>query len=558
MEERRLLIALALSVLLISVWPYLFPTPPRTAPSPAASPGAQSSPSAPSPGAPPAAPPPAAAAAPVPAPALATVTDERERRIELETDTAELAFSNRGARLLSWRLKHHKDARGQGEEMVPGQRGTVQPLDLETGDPDLDARLEQALFKASAERVSASDPSPELRFEWAEGRLQAEKTFRLEGRRGLVSIHAVVRRDGQALPVRVLWGPGLGNPTEGEKSVTGYLAPHAVVLTRAVERVRPEDLAEPRGVTGADWMGIESRYFASLFLSPGGGKGSGEMRPETLPAEAGREPEKAVVVAFAPDPSGAALLYVGAKDYHELRAVGHRLHEVVPVGDWIGPIVVPLLQLLRTVQRHVGNYGWSIVVLTIVINLVMAPFRHYSIANGLKMAKLGPEIRAIQERYRKVPLMERQGMNEEIAAIYAKHGMSMGTQMAVGCLPTLLTLPFLYAFYNVLNLSIDLKGARFLWMPDLSQPDPLYLTPLIMGVSMLVMQKLTPATTMDPAQQKILMLMPLMFTFMFFWAPAGLNLYWLASNVCTIVQQGLTLRLLKARDASAPREKRRK
>jgi YidC/Oxa1 family membrane protein insertase len=116
----------------------------------------------------------------------------------------------------------------------------------------------------------------------------------------------------------------------------------------------------------------------------------------------------------------------------------------------------------------------------------------------------------------------------------------------------LLTMPFLFAIYRVLQVSIELKGAPFIWIPDLSQQDPYYLTPVLMGVSMLLMQRLTPAGTMDPAQQKMMMVMPVVFTAMFVAAPAGLNLYWLASNVCSIVQQSVTMRLLKGREAATP------
>jgi YidC/Oxa1 family membrane protein insertase len=113
------------------------------------------------------------------------------------------------------------------------------------------------------------------------------------------------------------------------------------------------------------------------------------------------------------------------------------------------------MSLLRWVHGHVGNWGWSIVALTVLINLAMAPLRHYSVVNGIKMAKLGPEMRQIQDRYRKVPLMDprRQEMQDEVAALYAKHGMNMGSQMLVGCLPLLLTMPFLFAFYRVLTVS---------------------------------------------------------------------------------------------------------
>ncbi|OFV86703.1 MAG: hypothetical protein A2V74_12485 [Acidobacteria bacterium RBG_16_70_10] len=206
-----------------------------------------------------------------------------------------------------------------------------------------------------------------------------------------------------------------------------------------------------------------------------------------------------------------------------------------------------------------GNYGWSIVLLTLVINVAMAPLRHYSIVNGMRMAKISPEMKVIQERYRKVPLMDpkRQQMQEEIAALYARHGMNMGTQMLVGCLPLLLTMPFLFAFYRMLTVSVDLRGAPFLWIPDLSQKDPYFLTPVLMGVSMFAMQKMTP-TSLDPAQQRIMMLMPVMLAGMFLWAPAGLNLYWLTANLFSILQQVVEMRLLGSSvGGSSGREKRR-
>jgi YidC/Oxa1 family membrane protein insertase len=146
-------------------------------------------------------------------------------------------------------------------------------------------------------------------------------------------------------------------------------------------------------------------------------------------------------------------------------------------------------------------------------------------------------------------------MQKEIGDLYARHGMSMGTQMAVGCLPILLTMPFLIALYTVLQVSVELRGAPFLWIPDLSSRDPLYLTPLFMGASMFVMQRMTP-TTMDPAQQRIMMIMPLMFMVMFFAAPAGLNIYWFVSNLCSIVQQGITLRMLQAAEARGPKPRK--
>jgi YidC/Oxa1 family membrane protein insertase len=424
----------------------------------------------------------------------------------------------------------------------------VRPLDLETGDPELDARLRDALFRPSAATLTLEEraAAAALRFEYAAGGLEAHKTLVFRPR-GLVAVSVGVKRDGRELRSRLLWGPGLGNPTAEEREVQGYQEPAAVALTPAgVERQTAARLSETgQSLPAVRWAGVESHYFAALFVVPGASAGA-VLRRQAHAAVPDEEPLLLPVAAVEAGDGAPVELFVGAKDYEAMARLGHGLERVVQVGDWIGPIVVPLMRLLRFVQGHVGNWGWSIVVLTILINLAMAPFRHYSIVNGIKMARLGPEMRQIQDRYRKVPLMDprRQQMQAEVQALYARHGMSMGSQMLVGCLPLLLTMPFLFAFYRVLSVSVELRGASYLWIPDLAQKDPLFLTPVLMGVSMFVMQKMTPST-LDPAQQRIMMLMPLMLAGMFLWAPAGLNLYWLTSNLWSILQQAVSLRLLQ-------------
>jgi YidC/Oxa1 family membrane protein insertase len=573
MEERRLILAVALSLLILTAYSLLFSpasVPERkaaTGPTPPAA-TAAGTPATPAPTARPALPAEASSTAPTAPLAAETgargpaVADEREHRVEVVSPEGTVAFTNRGARLVSWTLKRQLDARGRPEEMIPAQAGGVRPLDVETGDATIDARLREALFLPSADTVTARGPGPALLdFRWSDGAgLEAEKRLSFPATGGLVAIEVFVRRDGRNVPCRLVWGPGLGNETREERDVRGYQPPSAAVLQAGrVVRVAPGKL--PSGgeaFEGVLWAGVESHYFGALFVTPSGA-GRADVRPIALPVTAGEKPTTTVVVdvdASGPQP---VLLYVGAKDHPALARLGYELQKVVPVGDWLGPIVVPLMALLRWVYEHVvGNWGWAIVLLTLLINLAMAPFRHYSIVNGLKMAKISPEMRVIQERYRKVPLMDprRQQMQEEIGALYARHGMSMGSQMAVGCLPLLLTMPFLFAFYRVLSVSVELRGASFLWVPDLAAKDPLYIMPIVMGVTMFAMQKMTP-TAMDPAQQRIMMLMPLMLAGMFLWAPAGLNLYWLTSNVWSVGQQFVEMRVLKPVDARA-RERRGK
>jgi YidC/Oxa1 family membrane protein insertase len=549
MEERRLLLAVALSLLVLTAYQLLFPSRPVprvVAPSPSPSaPVARSTPSPPEP----------RAATVVPA-----VSDERERRVEVEGPDVVAAFTNRGARLVSWRLMRFADARGRPEEMVESAVGGPRPLDLTSGDDAVDERLREALFRPSTETLTLSGPGEQtLVFEFAEAGLSARKVLRFRSPGYVISISAEVAREGQRVPVKVLWGPGVGNPTAAEKEVQGYQPPQAVALVAgAVERFPAEKIGASRTLASVAWVGVESHYFAALLVPPELG-GPAEIRGVTVPGEGEARRVAPQAAVALPSADAAALLYVGPKDYPALARLGHSLARVVPIGDWIGPIVVALMRLLSWVHGHVGNYGWAIIVVTIIINLAMAPLRHYSIANSAKMAKLAPEMKVIQDRYRKVPALDpkRQEMQKEVAALYERHGMSMGTQMAVGCLPMLLTMPFLFAIYRVLQVSIQLRGADFLWIPDLSHRDPLFLTPLFMGASMFLMQRLTPST-MDPAQQRIMTIMPIVFTVMFFAAPAGLNLYWLTANVCSILQQAVTLRLVRARGADGGSKDRRR
>lgn len=564
MEERRLLIAVALSLLVLTAYQLLFAPPPRP---PAASPAPVTAASAapagtPAPSGASAARTPEPAAAPSAAPAaqVPVVADTEERRVEVVTPDVTVAFNNRGARIISWKLAHFADAGGRPEELVQTVKDATHPFDLETSDTEVDNRLRQALFQASATQVTAERGRPaEVRFRYAADDLEAEKVIRFPGDGYLVEVSAHVRRAGKDLPTRVIWGPGVGNPTVQETKVSGYHPPQAVFLTPAgVERVPVEKIGSTRSIPLAQWAGVESTYFAALWVPPSGG--AAEVRALPLPGDPPRFGPLAAV--SLPGPDQPAMLYVGPKDHSALSGIGHGLVQVVPVGEWIGPIVIPFMKLLRWVHGHVGNYGWSIVVLTLLINLVMAPLRHYGIANGLKMAKLSPEMRAIQDRYRGLSLVDprRQDMQQEIMELYDRHGMSMGTQMAVGCLPILLTMPFLIAFYRVLQVSIELRGASFLWIPDLSQTDPIFLTPILMGASTFLMTKFQMApTAMDPTQQRVMMIMPVVLSAMFLWAPAGLNLYWLASNVCSLVQQTVTMRVLKARDERpTPKKERRR
>ncbi len=534
MEERRLILAFALSFAVLlgfrmwtnSRYPQPAATPAQSIASPtpggpAASPAPQSSP---------------ANVAKVPTPTLAPVpaaplVTGDERRVELTFKDAEIAFSTKGARLLSWKLLDYKDQRGKPVEAHPGGNPAPGPLDLITGRADVDSRIREALFRSTELNVGGEKGA---RFEFSDGTLEVTKTVQaIKGGRAF-RVEARVREAGVEVPTKLYWGPGFGQPSEDERSLRGYLPPEVVEIDESGTEVRlpPTGLAAPRSIR-AKLVGVENKYFAVVMTREDGS-------PIEATASALVDGKETHVQVFVSPP---VALTVGAKDYDRLQALGMGVEKIVPVGSWLGPIVVPLTRALRAVNARVGNYGVAIIILTIGIGIALSPLRHYAILSSAKMAKVGPQIRAVQERYKRLSLTDpkRQQMQQEIAEVYEKNGIDMVRQTAAGCLPTLLTMPFLFAFYRMLDISVDLKGAPFFWIPDLSLKDPLFITPLLSGLSMIAMQRLMPAPAVDPAQQRMMMLMPVIFSGMFAWAPAGLNLYWFVSNLVAMAQQALAM-----------------
>jgi YidC/Oxa1 family membrane protein insertase len=205
-------------------------------------------------------------------------------------------------------------------------------------------------------------------------------------------------------------------------------------------------------------------------------------------------------------------------------------------------IVVPLLRALKWINGYVGNYGWSLILLTVLINLAMFPLRHKSVVSMRKMQEVQPEVKVIQDRYSKLKMSDpaRGKMNQELMALYKERGVNP----ASGCVPMLLTLPVLFAFYSMLSVAIELRGAPFMGqIQDLSAHDPWFIWPILMGVTMFIQQKMTPSTA-DPVQQKIMLIMPVMMSGMFLWAASGLVIYWTVSNTWGILQQMVTNRLI--------------
>lgn len=548
--EKRVFLAIALSLLVLTGYQYFFPStpPPVATVAPAAAPEAgASAPAATSVGSA------ATPAAPVAAPFVPTPVDPSAREIVVETDSIRAVFSTQGAVLKHWFLKKHFDNYRQPLDLIPVQvpAGFAKPFSLSTTDAALTATMASAIYQPSAGDLSLGANPGVLSFDYRDATtgLNVHKSYQFQpkGQPYVMNVEASIDVAGTAKPVTIELGPSVGLGYNEQGSRYGY--PNQAVLSRAgkVERPATADLpAAPFYEGSFKFVGVGDHYFLNAAL-PADKTVKVTYAPVELPVPwTDPENRKRLFIAYNVASPGAASLpfYFGPKAFDTLKAVDVELVRTIDFGMFAF-LVVPLLQALKWVNGFVGNYGWSIVVLTVLINVVLFPLRHRSMVSMKKMQSLQPKVKAIQDRYAKYKVTdpERQKMNQEMMGLYKENGVNP----ASGCVPMLLTLPILFAFYSLLAMSIELRHAPFIgYIQDLSMPDKFWITPLLMGATMFIQQKMMPSTA-DPIQQKMFLFMPIIFTFSFIWAPSGLVLYWLMSNVMAILQQYMTNHMIGAK-----------
>jgi YidC/Oxa1 family membrane protein insertase len=485
--------------------------------------------------------------------AAPVVAADRDERIVVTTPHVRAEFSTRGAVLVSWTLTSYVGSDGKPIDLVPeGANGAIRPaFSLTTADAGVSERLANALFKPSAPSLDLDDDDSrprQLVFEYRDAAgLAATKvfTFERDGQPFLMGLSAQVLQNGQPLNFTLHSGPGLGDIERASSSGgfmfgTYYQGPQGITYQEDVERLAPDSFAEQRVFEGAfRYAGMDDHYFLGAALLDR--QARVEYATHSVSTAAGPRAVVEYGLSF-PAPPTEVKFYLGPKDFDQLIRSDQQLVRTIHFG-WFAWLVVPLLKALKAINVYVGNYGWSIILLTILINIAIFPLRHKSVVSMRKMQQLQPRVKAIQERYAGLKATDpaKQKMNQELMELYK----TAGVNPASGCVPMLLTMPVLFAFYSLLATAIELRGAPFAgWIQDLSAHDPLYITPVIMGATMLWQQWITPNAGMDPAQQRVMMFMPLMFMVFFLWAPSGLVLYWLMSNLLTIGQQYLTNRIV--------------
>jgi YidC/Oxa1 family membrane protein insertase len=543
--EKRVLLAVILSFVVLYGYQALYP-PPK--PQPKAGAATTGTPPAGTANTPAAAAAPDAAAKPTAAPSAAMVVgDTTERDIAFENESVKAVFTTRGGALKSWRLKKYQDAAREPLELIPANvpAGTVRPFTLAVEDPAISAVLGQALFKPSATDVRVTSGPASLTFEYqdASGLTARKEFFFAPGSPYEIKFSATVLQGGRELVPTVQWGPALGSGVVASSRT--YNPPPQPIFYRdgSVSRIAEAKVASSASQDGMfGFAGVDDHYFLTALVSPSQPLhlNYGQL---AVPV-AGAQGTVAHFIDWSARFESApreARFFAGPKDFDVLAAVDRDLVRSIHFGMFAW-LVVPLLHALKWVDGFVGNYGWSIIILTVLINLAMFPLRHKSVVSMRRMQELQPEVKAIQDRYAKLKVTDpaRQKMNTEMMSLYRERGVNP----ASGCVPMLLTLPVLFAFYSMLSVAIELRGAPFVgWIHDLSVHDPLFITPVLMGVTQFVQTRMTPSTA-DPMQQKMMMFMPIIFMAMFIWAPSGLVLYWTTSNLWAIGQQAFTNRLI--------------
>ena len=567
--EKRVLIAVILSFIVLYAYQAMYP-PPKPAPgtggtpppsSSATSTAAPTGPQSPTTVAPPqtaeASP---ASTAPTAAPLVA---DAGERDISVENASIRAVFTTRGGTLKSWRLKKYPDAAGQPLELIPTTvpAGTLRPFTLSVGNAATDSTLSSALFKPSTDRIDATSGTSTLTFEYSDASgLTAKKDFVFSSNLPYaMEFAAHVSRSGKDLQPVIHWGPGIGSGVIASTRSYDPAAQPIFYRDGKVSRIKPDKVSQNAVQDGTvPFAGVDDHYFLVATL-PGGQPAHIEYRTLDVPLSAGGAVAHFIdwSARFANTPVKARY-FLGPKDFDVLAAVDRDLVRSIDFGMFAW-LVVPLLRALKWVNGYVGNYGWSIIILTILINIAIFPLRHKSVVSMRKMQEIQPQVKAIQDRYANLKMTDpaKQKMNTELMSLYREAGVNP----ASGCVPMLLTFPVLLAFYSMLSVAIELRGAPFVgWIHDLSIRDPLYITPVLMGITQFVQTKMTP-TTGDAMQQRMMLLMPIIMMSWLLFMPSGLVVYWTTSNLWAIGQQALTNRLIgpmKTRTARPPAERKMK
>jgi len=481
-----------------------------------------------------------------PSPAASTVAASAESTTTVENELYRITFTNRGGQVKSWILKKYKNDDGQSLDLVNQTTAAKfgYPLSLFTYDQSLRTQLATALYVPSS--TGAVTAPGEVSFEYSSGGLSVHKTFHFDSTY-VIRAEVSVTQNGAPLTALLAWPSGFGDQST--------LPQYAGGTVDTSQNGKEDQIAYKKVVGGEtlrgpfDWAGVSDLYFAAIFLPDDPSTATlvslhnNIAVPRNLKKPDAGQTDQASVLGAAMGNSGGPIglrIFAGPKSLDVLGSVhavnGTSLEKVVSFGWW-GIVAKPLFVILRFLYEHVvPNWGWAILLLTVILNLAMLPTRFQMMKSSLKMQRIQPQMEVIKAKYAKYKATDprKQEMQKEILDLQKREGVNMFG----GCLPMLIQWPLLFGFYRMLSNVIELRQAHWLWLPDLSAPDPWHILPISVVLSMFLTQYFTPSPGMDPAQQKMMAFtMPAVFGFMMWNYGSGLSLYWACSNFIGVATQ---------------------
>ncbi len=486
-------------------------------------------------------------ATPIPSQLPVQESQVQEQEVIVETDFYRALLTNRGGVIKHWELKQYR-------EKVAVDSPPIVLFDSQKNKPDLFPL--QVWVEGESEQARQRFLNGLYRVEGQDIRLQGP------GRQGHLSFLARDDSSGQVVIKRLTFysdrydvdvrveveglqngytlylGTNFAIVDWGTTTMSSFVGPVSLIDQKIVHD-KPSDIqAELVHQGQLAWTALQDKYFLAALI-PQDGAGMVVVRKS-----ADHQVTAGIRHSPASGPQASAYrLYAGPKEYDRLRSYRLNLEETIDFGwfiygSWslVRLIAQPLFAVLRLLHDFTNNYGVAIILLTASIKLLFVPLTHKSYVSMRAMQELQPKVTALQKKYKD----DRQKLQQELMELYRKHKVNpLG-----GCLPMVLQIPVFIALFNIFYTTIELRHAPFvLWIKDLSDKDPYYILPIIMGVSMVVQQKLQP-TSMDPTQAKILLFLPILFTYFFLWFPSGLVLYWLVNNILSILQMYITIRYL--------------
>ncbi len=462
-----------------------------------------------------------------------SATSAPVREIKVETDKYQAIFTSEGARLVSFKLKDHKAT--ASKDSAPVQMYATGPLryaTLRTTGSEGFGLSEDARFETVSPEIVevAGSDHVQIRFQYmAANGIKYVKSFQINGGEYTINTELELFNTSQTSLRGTVNLAMVQRWDESLKADSYSFSGPATLVKDDIDEVDVDDLNESSVAYGQNvtWTSFQTKYFLSVVVP-------GDRTVERVQVQRkGDAIENVLESSYFTLQAGEKrtldyLVFIGPKEPAHLIAAGHQLDQIVSFG-FFNLLAQPLFTVLTFFYGFLQNYGVAIILLTVMIKIIFWPLTHKSYSSMKSMQKLQPEMQKLRDKYKN----DKERLNKEMMQLYKTHSVNpLG-----GCLPMIVQIPVFFALYQVLLNSIALRHAPFaFWLTDLAAKDPYYITPILMGASMFVQQKMTP-TTADPMQAKIFMMMPIVFTFMFLNFPSGLVIYWLVNNLLTILQQ---------------------